>query len=130
MHCGICYLSFIGVIFFCHLFLRQIFNILNFFSRFHGGQRPYSCQDCGVSFARKFELVNHGRIHGRVPHSCAVCGKEFLQKRTLLAHSRLHTASDETEHPYSCIHCGEAFTAKAALAAHTCGDKEKNFVCR
>lgn len=74
--------------------------------------------------------MNHGRIHGRVPHSCAVCGKEFLQKRTLLAHSRLHTASEETEHPFSCIHCGEAFTAKSALAAHTCGDKEKNFVCR
>lgn len=57
-------------------------------SRFHGGQRPFVCPDCGVGFLRKFELVNHERQHGRNPESCPACGKEFLQKRTLLVHIR------------------------------------------
>lgn len=59
-------------------------------SRFHGSLNPFVCSDCGATFPRKFQLVNHGRIHGRVPHSCTVCGKEFLQKRTLVAHMRLY----------------------------------------
>lgn len=57
-------------------------------SRFHGGQRPFICPDCGAGFLRKFELVNHERQHGRNPEACPVCGKEFLQKRTLLVHVR------------------------------------------
>lgn len=57
-------------------------------SRFHGGQSPYICPDCGAGFPRKFELVNHERQHGRNPESCPACGKEFLQKRTLLVHIR------------------------------------------
>lgn len=57
-------------------------------SRFHGGQSPYVCPDCGAGFLRKFELVNHERQHGRNPESCTTCGKEFLQKRTLLMHVR------------------------------------------
>lgn len=57
-------------------------------SRFHGGQSPYVCPDCGAGFLRKFELVNHERQHGRNPESCSTCGKEFLQKRTLLMHIR------------------------------------------
>lgn len=57
-------------------------------SRFHGGQSPFVCPDCGAGFLRKFELVNHERQHGRNPESCSNCGKEFLQKRTLLMHVR------------------------------------------
>lgn len=57
-------------------------------SRFHGFLNPFVCPDCGATFTRKFELVNHGRLHGRLPHSCPVCNKEFLQKRTLVAHMR------------------------------------------
>lgn len=57
-------------------------------SRFHGSTNPFVCPDCGATFPRKFQLVNHGRLHGRIPHSCSVCGKEFLQKRTMVAHMR------------------------------------------
>lgn len=65
------------------LFVLQVMH-----SRFHGSLNPFVCPDCGATFTRKFELVNHGRLHGRLPHSCPVCNKEFLQKRTLVAHMR------------------------------------------
>lgn len=66
------------------LYPRLIFQVMH--SRFHGSLNPFVCADCGAAFPRKFQLVNHGRMHGRVPHSCPICGKEFLQKRTLVAH--------------------------------------------
>jgi KRAB domain-containing zinc finger protein len=81
---------------------------------FHGSINPFVCPDCGATFPRKFQLVNHGKLHGRVPHSCPVCGKEFLQKRTLAAHMRLHSG----DQPYPCLTCGEGFRSKSELNAH------------
>lgn len=82
-------------------------------SRFHGSVDPFVCQDCGASFPRKFQLVNHGKLHGRVPHECTVCGQEFLQKRTLVAHMRQHTDA-----PHVCLDCSEGFRTKSELTAH------------
>lgn len=82
-------------------------------SRFHGSVDPFVCQDCGATFPRKFQLVNHGKLHGRVPHECTVCGQEFLQKRTLVAHMRQHTDA-----PHCCLNCGEGFRTKSELTAH------------
>lgn len=82
-------------------------------SRFHGSLDPFVCPDCGASFPRKFQLVNHGKLHGRVPHECSVCGQEFLQKRTLVAHMRQHTDA-----PHACLNCGEGFRTKSELTAH------------
>lgn len=82
-------------------------------SRFHGSVDPFVCQDCGASFPRKFQLVNHGKLHGRVPHECSVCGQEFLQKRTLVAHMKQHTDA-----PHVCLDCSEGFRTKSELTAH------------
>ncbi len=82
-------------------------------SRFHGSVNPFVCQDCGASFPRKFQLVNHGKLHGRVPHECTVCGQEFLQKRTLVAHMKQHTDA-----PHVCLDCSEGFRTKSELTAH------------
>lgn len=82
-------------------------------SRFHGSVDPFVCQDCGASFPRKFQLVNHGKLHGRLPHECTVCGQEFLQKRTLIAHMRQHTDA-----PHVCLECSEGFRTKSELTAH------------
>jgi len=83
-------------------------------SRFHGSINPFACNDCGATFARKFQLINHGKLHGRVPHSCTVCGREFLQKRTLATHMKTHTG----EASFPCLACGEGFASKAELNAH------------
>lgn len=83
-------------------------------SRFHGSVNPFACNDCGATFARKFQLINHGKLHGRVPHSCTVCGREFLQKRTLATHMKTHTG----EASFPCLACGEGFASKAELNAH------------
>lgn len=82
-------------------------------SRFHGSLDPFVCPDCGATFPRKFQLVNHGKLHGRVPHECTVCGQEFLQKRTLVSHMRQHTDA-----PHACLNCGEGFKTKSELTAH------------
>lgn len=83
-------------------------------SRFHGSLNSFVCNDCGATFTRKFELVNHGRLHGKQPHNCVICNKEFFQKRTLVAHMRCHTGN----FPNSCSSCGEHFQLRQDLASH------------
>lgn len=83
-------------------------------SRFHGSLTSFVCPDCGATFTRKFELVNHSRLHGKQPYSCTICNKEFFQKRTLIAHMRFHN----TDYPYSCSNCGESFETQSKLSSH------------
>ncbi|CAD7001946.1 unnamed protein product [Ceratitis capitata] len=66
-------------------------------SRFHGSLNPYVCPDYGDTFPRKFQLVNNGRIHGKVSHSytlrpivypCISFREEFISKAELKQHER------------------------------------------
>ncbi|CAD7000818.1 unnamed protein product, partial [Ceratitis capitata] len=83
-------------------------------SRFRGSLNPFVCPDYGDTFPHKFQLVNHGRIHGKVPHSYILRGKEFLHMRTLGSHLRIHIGDQR----YPCISCREEFIWKAELKQH------------
>ncbi|CAD7001952.1 unnamed protein product, partial [Ceratitis capitata] len=58
-------------------------------SRFHGSLNPFVCPYYGDTFPRKFQLVNNGRIHGKVPHSYTLRYKEFLHKQEFMSDSEL-----------------------------------------
>ncbi|XP_068002227.1 zinc finger protein 92 homolog [Melanerpes formicivorus] len=81
----------------------------------HTGMKPYVCPGCGKSFRYKVSLVNHQRIHtGEQPFACPQCGKGFTYKGSLVIHQRIHTG----EKPFECPKCGKSFNQKSTLVMH------------
>ena len=82
----------------------------------HGFDRPWVCHQCGKTFARHLELVNHRRVHsGDKPFQCDICGARFNQKQNLHTHVRhIHLG----ERRYECNICDMKFRRKRLLDCH------------
>ena len=83
--------------------------------KIHTVEKPFVCQECGYTLARKADLNVHMRIHtGEKPFVCQECGKAFSQHGNLNQHIRIHTG----EKPFVCPECGKAFNQKGKLKTH------------
>ncbi|XP_068112233.1 gastrula zinc finger protein XlCGF53.1-like isoform X2 [Hyperolius riggenbachi] len=77
--------------------------------------KPFSCPECGRSFAHRYLLVNHQKLHrGEKPFPCPQCGKCFTKKAHLERHNFIHTG----EKPFSCPLCKKPFSQKCKLVYH------------
>ncbi|XP_056155563.1 myoneurin-like isoform X2 [Lampris incognitus] len=82
---------------------------------YHGEEKPYTCERCGLKFATSSNYKIHIRLHsGEKPYVCDVCGQAFAQSSTLTYHKRRHTG----EKPYQCDTCGMSFSVSSSLITH------------
>lgn len=83
----------------------------------HGGTKPYSCTECGITFSKKLALVRHKQMHtGSCSYECTICGKVLSRKHILKQHMKMH---DKLKHfKFSCSVCRQRFKTVEQLENH------------
>ncbi|XP_013383287.1 zinc finger protein 391-like [Lingula anatina] len=100
--------------------------------RTHSGEKPYKCDMCPMSFARKdifrvhqmrhAQVFKEGCTRPRVP--CPLCSKDFRDKRDLMRHMQAHTDAK----PFKCSFCEKYYKGKNECQRHERMHKgEENF---
>ena len=83
----------------------------------HEKKKPFMCDLCGSSFARRPKLKSHYAVvhEGIKKHKCSICNARFSNTHNM----RCHIASaHEKKKLYQCSLCSDSFSRKEKLMSH------------
>ncbi|SMN22864.1 similar to Saccharomyces cerevisiae YPR186C PZF1 Transcription factor IIIA (TFIIIA) [Maudiozyma saulgeensis] len=95
----------------------------------HLGLKPFDCNQCDKSFARKNHLERHLLSHldnNEKPFHCSICNKGVITSQQLKRHEITHTKSFEC--PYK--GCSEAFYKHPQLRSHIMAIHLQTLTCK